>query len=147
MTQTSTYDNTCTRMHEKVVTPQPFTRVDILSLIAAAEATPTNNLASSKKKRNKSKKKKQTSAIGSSSSSTSTQNGGKRGLCEGPAPAPTDSLDCWSSGEELEFHDAQSELPGESHDCHVIPFNCMCTCFVSYTMFNGDNLSYLFLMF
>ena len=52
------------------------------------------------------------SATGSSSSNLS----GKRGSPEGPAPPPSDIHDVWSSGEELEFHDAQSELPGESHD-------------------------------
>ena len=52
---------------------------------------------------------------------SSTAHSGKRGSPEGPAPAPLDNIEYWSSGEEeLEFHDAQSELPGRSCDCHVI---------------------------
>ena len=101
----------------------------MLVSIATAEATPTNN---SKKKRNKSKKKKQPSSSAAGSSSTAYS--GKRGSPEGPAPAPSDNHDCWSSGDELEFHDAQSELPGESHDCHVIFIIyfalCHCPCYV-----------------
>ena len=83
--------------------------------ITATEATAANNSVNGKKKRNKTKKKKQplsTSVAASSGSNIS----GKRGSPEGPAPPPSDIHDVWSSGEELEFHDAQSELPGESHD-------------------------------
>jgi hypothetical protein len=95
----------------------------------------------SKKKKNKSKKKKQplsgsaantTTTATSSGMTSSTSNvaaavpsstglSGKRGSPEGPAPAPLDNVEYWSSGEEdLEFHDAQSELPGQSCDRHVM---------------------------
>ena len=107
----------------------------------AAATTANNNSVASKKKKNKSKKKKQPLSTGSATTTTtatssgmtssssnvvtaavpsSTGVSGKRGSPEGPAPAPIDNMEYWSSGEEdLEFHDAQSELPGQSCDCHV----------------------------
>ena len=107
---------------------------------ATEVAGATNSSLASKKKKNKSKKKKQpptasattsTSSSGMTSSTStvviavplSTGLSGKRGSPEGPAPAPLDNIEYWSSGEEdLEFHDAQSELPGQSCDHHVITY-------------------------
>ena len=96
--------------------------------MAAAEAPPTKS-----KKKHKSKKKKQPSST-TSAGPSSTAYSGKRGSPEGPAPAPLDNHDVWSSGEELEFHDAHSELPGESHNCHVI-ITCIYMCVCQYYRF------------
>ena len=98
-----------------------YTEIDFFFFLTGTEAASTNNSVNGKKKRNKTKKKKQPSSSSAGGSSNSTHSG-KRGSPEGPAPAPSDNHDAWSSGEELEFHDAQSELPGESCDYHVIFF-------------------------
>ena len=106
--------------------------------IEASAAAATGNSVTSKKKKNKSKKKKQPPSGSAASTTTATSSGmtsstsnvvaavpsstglsGKRGSPEGPAPAALDNVEYWSSGEEdLEFHDAQSELPGQSCDHH-----------------------------
>ena len=100
----------------------------------------------SKKKKNKSKKKKQPPSGSAASTTTATSSGmtsstsnvvaavpsstglsGKRGSPEGPAPAALDNVEYWSSGEEdLEFHDAQSELPGQSCDRHMTRYMYTC---------------------
>ena len=112
--------------------------------VEASAAAATGNSVASKKKKNKSKKKKQPPSMSAASTTSSSMTSsasnvvaavpsstglsGKRGSPEGPAPAPLDNVEYWSSGEEdLEFHDAQSELPGQSCDCHMTIL-CMYVC-------------------